>query len=177
MIMNGKQYSWLKQLSQKIGASRPGAWLSIRVLHYLDRFVLRQSKGQRSLTGDLAGLPIVTVTTIGAKSGRQRTIPLVYVADPADSQTFALIASNFGQHHHPGWYYNLKAHPQAICTINGQTHRYLAHEANPVEYEKFWQAAVTLYNGYTKYKERVGNRHIPILVMTPLSQTDTADFE
>ncbi|MCB0032808.1 MAG: nitroreductase family deazaflavin-dependent oxidoreductase [Anaerolineales bacterium] len=175
--MKAKLYAWLTRLSQTIGATRPGAWLFARFLHDLDQFVLHQSKGQHSLTGDLAGLPIVTVTTIGAKSGRQRTIPLVYVTDPADSQSFALIASNFGQTHHPSWYYNLKAHPQAICTINGQTHHYQAREATPAEYKKFWQAAVTLYNGYTKYKERVGNRHIPIFVLTPISHTDTAEHE
>jgi deazaflavin-dependent oxidoreductase (nitroreductase family) len=166
--MNTQRNSLITNLSKKLGSSRPGAWLFARILHYLDHFVLKTSQGKHSLTGGLTGLPIVTVTTIGAKSGLKRTLPLVYIQDPADSNRFALIASNFGQAHNPAWYYNLKAKPRAVCTLEGKTGEYQAHEATGAEYEKFWQKACGIYEGYTQYKQRVGDRHIPILVMTPL---------
>jgi deazaflavin-dependent oxidoreductase (nitroreductase family) len=78
-------------------------------LHHLDRPVLRLSRGRYSLTRLLAGLPVVTVTTIGAKSGQPRSLPLVALPD---GEHVILIASNYGQKHHPAWYYNLRAHPE-----------------------------------------------------------------
>ena len=53
-------------------------------------------------------LPVMLLTTTGAKTGLQRTVPLVYLSDDAG---LILVASNFGGEHHPGWYHNLIANP------------------------------------------------------------------
>src|SRR5665811_1383132 len=64
-----------------LAGTRPMAWLLARVLHHLDGPVLRRSRGRRSVTSALTGLPIVELTAIGAQSGEPRTLPIVGVPD------------------------------------------------------------------------------------------------
>jgi deazaflavin-dependent oxidoreductase (nitroreductase family) len=116
------------------------------------------------MTSVFAGLPVVTVTTIGAKSGQLRSLPLVALPD---GENVILIASNYGQKHHPAWYYNLRAHPQVQLTYEGHTVTYTAREATGDERERCWQRVVALYSGYALYKERAGNRQIPVMILMP----------
>jgi len=150
----------------KIGSSRPGDWFFARTMRHFDRIVLKVTNGKTTATTLLAGLPVVNVTMLGAKSGLPRTVPLTYIRHNAHPDSFALIASNYGQRHTPAWYYNLKANPRAQCLIEGHSEEYTAHEASGQEYEQFWQAAVDTYGGYALYKQRAANRRIPIMVMT-----------
>ncbi len=165
--MQAHRYSALHSAIQAFAASRPGAWFFARTAHHLDRLVLALSGGRTTLGALLTGLPTVVLTTTGARSGLPRTLPLVYVRDVREPGTFALIASNWGQRHYPAWYFNLKAHPQATCSIGGHGADYVAHEASGEEYERFWQYAAATYRGYPLYKQRVAGRRIPIMVMTP----------
>jgi deazaflavin-dependent oxidoreductase (nitroreductase family) len=120
------------------------------------------------MSGTLGGLPELNLTTIGAKSGLARSVPLVYVRDEANPGSFALIGSNWGQKHYPAWYFNLKANPQATAVIDGKKGEYVAREVSGAEYERFWQKAMSLYVGYRNYKERIhGGRNIPIVVLSP----------
>ena len=111
---------------------------------------------------------MVILTCTGAKSGKQRNVTLLYVRDTPGSGKIGLIASNYGQKHHPGWYYNLKANPQAKCTIAGVARDYLAYEASGDEYASFWQRAIDTYPGFSNYQERAGDRHIPIMILEPI---------
>jgi len=144
--------------------TKASGWFLARTLHHFDRPVLYLSRGRYSLTSLLAGLPVVTVTTVGAKSGQPRTLPLVAIPD---DENVILIASNFGQKHHPAWYYNLHAHPQVQLTYEGHTVAYTARETSGGERERCWQRAVDLYSGYTCYKERAGQRQIGVFFLTP----------
>ncbi len=166
--MAKRHYSAIQSLNQKFASTRMGSWLYARILHQLDRAFLKLTRGRTTLSSVFAGLPELQITTVGAKSGQPRTIPLIYFRDESDSKTFALIASNWGQYHNPAWYYNLKACPRAKCTIAGQTREYVAHEAAGEEYEKFWQQAADAYIGYPLYRQRAGKRHIPIMVLSPM---------
>jgi deazaflavin-dependent oxidoreductase (nitroreductase family) len=150
---------------QNFASSRPGAWFGSRVLHQLDRGIFRLSGGRKTLTSYLSGLPMVVLTTTGARSGLKRTTPLVAIRKRTDDTCFALVASNWGQDHHPGWYHNLKANPVVTCTIHGVSRVYRAHEASGQEYDAYWQCASQVYFGYTLYKRRVGDRRIPIMVL------------
>ena len=160
-------YGSLHTLVQKLAASPPGAWLLGRTLRYPDRLILGLSGGKTTLTAWLAGVPVVAVTTIGARSGLPRTSPLLPVRDPAQPGQIALIASNWGQHRYPSWYFNLKKDPRATCTLDGETGVYTAHEATAEEYDRFWEYATGTYPGFRLYKERAGRR-IPIMVLTRL---------
>jgi deazaflavin-dependent oxidoreductase (nitroreductase family) len=106
------------------------------------------------MTGTLAGLPVVILTTTGAKSRLPRTLPLLCIRDERNATTFALVASNWGQSRYPAWYFNLKAHPRAIGSIRGQAETYVVHEASGEEYERFWQYAANTYMGYRSTNRR-----------------------
>lgn len=166
--MTKKEYPLLHTMMQKFGSSRPGAWFFARTLHHFDRVLLKLTNNKTTLTSILSGLPVVILTCKGAKSGQLRSLPLLCIQESSGAGKFALVASNWGQQQHPAWYYNLKANPQAKCDIKGQVGDYLAYEASGNEYDSFWQAAMDTYMGFPHYQKRVGNRHIPIMVMEPM---------
>lgn len=165
--MGAKRYNRLHAATQRVAASPAGAWLYARTLHHLDRLVLRVSRGRRSATSVMSGLPLVMVTTTGAKSGLPRTTPLLCIRSDDAPTTFAVLASNWGQKRYPAWYFNLKANPRATCSIDGVAGDYLAHEATDDEYTRYWRAASATYLGYPLYRQRISGRAIPIIVLTP----------
>ena len=166
--MSARHYHWYQTLMHKVASTPAGVWFFSRTLPSEDRFLFRLTGGRYTVSSILTGLPVVTMTTTGAKSGLPRTVPLLYIRDDQNPGSFALIGSNWGQKHSPSWYHNLKAHPRATCTIDGQTKDYVAQEVSGEAYERFWQHAVNTYLGFPLYKQRAGRR-IPILVMTPAS--------
>ena len=152
-------YAMLKSIS----STRVAARLYARILPTLDRAMLRITGNRHSLTGLLAGLPVVTLTTIGARSGKLRTTPLLAIEE---GNRVILFATNFGQSRHPAWYHNLRAHPDVMLTIRGRTESYFARDATETEREKYWPAALDLYAGYAAYEERAQGRSIPIIILT-----------
>jgi deazaflavin-dependent oxidoreductase (nitroreductase family) len=164
MPFPSKSPNSLQRLFQRFAATRLSSWVFARTLHPLDRLLLRLSGGRVSVPGVLTGLPVVMLTTIGAKSGQPRTVPLVGLRD---GDKVVLIASNFGQAHHPAWYYNLRAHPEATVELPERTGTYLAREATPAERQIYWRRATDLYVGFPAYQQRAQGRHIPIMVLTP----------
>lgn len=153
-----------QRLIQRLAATAPAGRVLARWLPTLDRFILRRTQGKHTAASLLTGLPIITLTTYGIKSGQPRHCPLVPIPDGA---RVILIASNFGNTRHPAWYVNLRARPEAILTHNGLSAPYLAREATDIERERYWAQAVKLYPGYQAYKHRAGNRKIPVLILTP----------
>lgn len=164
MLIAEKAPSRLQRIVQPFVASRLGSWVFARTLHPLDRLLLRLSHGRVSVPGVFTGLPVVMLTTIGAKSGQPRTVPLVGLRD---GEKVVVIASNFGQAHYPAWYYNLRAHPEATLELPGRSGTYLAREANPAEWQTYWRRASELYVGFHAYQKRATGRNIPIIVLTP----------
>jgi deazaflavin-dependent oxidoreductase (nitroreductase family) len=170
MANSGKQTKLIHRVNRGIASSKPGAWFFSRMLHHMDRPVFRLSKGKYSATSLLAGLPLVMLTTIGAKSGKERTVPLLAIPD---GENLILIATNWGQTYYPSWYYNLSANPEATIMLQGESPRsYIAHEATGEERERLWQAAVNTYAGYVGYEQRIAassKRSIPVMLMTPIA--------
>lgn len=132
-------------------------------VHLLDKGLLKLTHGKVS-GSEILGWTIIQLTTIGAKTNQTRTMPLIGIFD---EEKIALVASSFGREHNPGWYYNLKAHPECEVQFHGRVGKYLARESTGEEYQRFWQMAVALYAGYHKYKERAAHRHIPVMVLEP----------
>jgi deazaflavin-dependent oxidoreductase (nitroreductase family) len=156
-----------RRIVHRVAANRIGVAIFAPILHHIDRFVLRLSGHRVILSAWLSGVPVVILTTTGARSGLSRSVPLLCIRDPLNPDRFGLIASNWGRKHHPGWYYNLKANPAAICEFNGRSGHYLAVEAQGAEYQHFMALAIASYAGYRQYRKWVGPRHIPIMVMQP----------
>ena len=132
-------------------------------IHRMDRKLLECTGGKHSLV-EILGWPILEITTIGAKTNQPRSLPLMGIVE---DNKIALIASNFGRGRNPGWYYNLKSHPECDVLFNARTGKYLAREAGGDEYNYYWQMAVSYYAGYEKYRERAVPRRIPVIVLEP----------
>jgi len=132
-------------------------------VHQIDRLILKWTKDKHSAS-EILGWPIIQLTTVGAKTNQPRTMPLVGIFD---HEKIILIASSFGREHNPGWYYNLKAHPECDVNFNGRSGKYIARETTGQEYERYWQLATSFYAGYDKYKHRAAHRHIPVMLLEP----------
>ncbi len=96
----GTAHRWVRRAA----ASRLLSWLSARTLHHVDRLVHRLTSGRITFSSWVSGLPVVMLTTTGARTGTRRTAPLLGIRD---GEAVVVIASNFGQLCNPGWYYNL----------------------------------------------------------------------
>ena len=155
---------WWHPIIQKVAASAFGSWLLTENLQRIDQPLLRLTKNRASFTSLLAGLPVIVLHTIGAKTGLPRQTPLV--AHP-DGEKIILIASCFGQPRHPAWYHNLRANPEVKISLNGTSGEYKARVAAGEERESYWQQAVSLYHGYRRYKQQAGDREIPVVVLEP----------
>jgi deazaflavin-dependent oxidoreductase (nitroreductase family) len=156
---------WQRILHQFL-ALRPVTWLMARLLHHADALMLRLSGGKLTFA-QFSGLPIIELTATGAKSGKQRTLPLTGLPD---GDKYVLIASNYGQAHHPAWYHNLKANPECLVKKDGREGVYIAREADKQENEYYYDLAISYYIGYAAYKQRAKNRKIPVMVLEPKKQ-------
>ena len=146
-----------------VSSSRAGAWFFARYLPPADRALLRLSGGKITLAGLTAGIPVLTITTIGARSGARRTSPLLGVPFGDD---IAIIGTHFGRTTTPGWYYNLCAHPSAEVTFGATTVTATAREANDDEWQPIWDGARRIYAGYDAYAARITGRKIHIMLLS-----------
>lgn len=135
-----------------------------KYLHRMDTAVLNLSQGRKSLTTMLTGLPVVVLSTIGARTGKTRTLPLAGIPD---EDKIILIATSYGSPSHPAWYYNLLANPEIELRQNNHKGKYIARIAEPKERQDYWQLAVHYYPGYLSYEKRCNGREIPIFVLEP----------
>jgi F420H(2)-dependent quinone reductase len=87
------------------------------------------------LGGTLLGIPIGLLTTTGRRSGRNRTVPIVYLDD---GSRFLVVASNSGFDAPPAWLLNLRVHPNAEMRIRAGVERVLARELTDLEREEVW---------------------------------------
>jgi deazaflavin-dependent oxidoreductase (nitroreductase family) len=150
---------------RRVASSGPGSWLFARVLHRLDRPVYRATRGRHTLTSLLAGLAIVVLTTKGARSGRTSSVPLVGLPTP---DGMAVIASNYGQPHHPAWYYNLRADPAGKIAVDGTRSLVRAVEVEGERRARIWEQGLKVYPGWSAYERRASNRRIAVFVLEPL---------
>ena len=116
------------------------------------------------LFGRMGKRPILLLNTVGRKSGKKRTSPLLYVMDGED---FVIVASKGGASAHPAWYLNLRANPEATVEIGDREVRVRAEEANSEEKSRLWQKMVEMYPAYDDYQKRT-EREIPLLVLHPV---------
>jgi deazaflavin-dependent oxidoreductase (nitroreductase family) len=158
-----KNRSFFMRVFQQFLSSRPVMALMARVLHHADTLMLRLSAGKLTFA-QFAGLPIIELTTTGAKSGKRRALPLTGLPD---GEKYALIASNFGRMQLPGWYHNLKANPECTVKKDGRTGIYIAREAGEQENKHYYDMAISYYSGYAEYKQRAAHRKIPVMVLEP----------
>lgn len=157
----------VQRLLRRFAASGPGAWLFARILHRIDRPVHRLTRGRHTFASLVSGIPVVMLTTTGAKTGRPRTVPVLGIPTRGE---VAIIASNFGQYRHPSWYHNLRAHPEAEVVIDGARRRVRAVEADDERRAEIWRDGLRVYPGFGQYEQRAAHRRISVFVLEPMDQ-------
>lgn len=134
------------------------AWERFTDLHTL---AYRLSGGR--LGGRAMGAPVVLVESVGRRSGKRRTHPLICLERGND---LVVVASKGGVDAHPAWYLNLKAHPETIAHWKGKRRKVRARDASEPEREKLWPQVVEIYPSYAGYQART-ERQIPVVILEP----------
>ena len=101
---------------------------------------------------------------VGAKSGRSRTCPLLYLED---GPNVVIIASKGGFPRHPAWFHNLRANPDTVAQIGSERRPVHARVAAAEERKRLWPQAVRVWPGYADYQARSKGREIPMVVLEP----------
>jgi deazaflavin-dependent oxidoreductase (nitroreductase family) len=111
----------------------------------------------------LRGVPVIVVTSMGAKSGKLRKNPVMRVENDG---SYAAVASKGGAPEHPDWYGNLLGHP--LVEVQDETARgdYRARLLDGEERERWWQRAVEVWPDYAEYQTKT-DREIPVFVLEP----------
>jgi F420H(2)-dependent quinone reductase len=135
----------------------PPRWL-LKTFTRINVIVYKLSGGR--LMNELEGMPIVLVTMKGAKSGRTRTIPLMYVPH---EKGFILVASQGGMPKNPVWYHNLVKNPDIEITHGGETRALTARRVDEEEKAALWPICVEYYPPYADYQKRT-DRQIPVFL-------------
>ena len=113
--------------------------------------------------GTLRGVPVVVVTSVGARSGKLRKNPVMRVEHDG---RYALVASNGGVPEHPTWYHNLTACPTIELQDGSDRRAYTVRVAGGEERAAWWQRAVGVWPDYASYQENT-DREIPVFVAEP----------
>lgn len=115
--------------------------------------------------GQLWIYSMLLLHTIGRKTGQTRTHTLLYMKD---GEHLVICASNDGQDHAPGWYWNLQANPRARVQAGRLTYDVIAQEAEGEEYERLWRRFQKVTSLYADHRKRT-DRHFPILLLKPVT--------
>ncbi|MDQ1042619.1 nitroreductase family deazaflavin-dependent oxidoreductase [Streptomyces sp. V4I2] len=115
---------------------------------------------------ELGGVPVVILTTLGAKSGKIRKSPLIRVEHDG---SYAVVASAGGAPKHPVWYHNVVADPRVELQDGPVRQDMLAREVTGDEKAAWWARAVEAFPSYAEYQKNT-DRVIPVLVLEPTAQ-------
>ncbi|MEF3114155.1 nitroreductase family deazaflavin-dependent oxidoreductase [Streptomyces chrestomyceticus] len=130
-----------------------------------DQVELYESSGGTQGT-TMRGLPVIVLTTRGAKSGKIRKSPLMRVEHEG---RYAVVASLGGAPKHPVWYHNIVADPRVELQDGPVRMDLVAREVTGEEKALWWGRAVEAFPDYADYQQKT-DREIPVLVLEPPEQ-------
>ena len=107
------------------------------------------------------GAPMILVTTTGARSGNQRTSPLVHTRD---GDRYVIIASYAGAPKHPAWYHNIVANPEVTVEVGTEKFQARASTVEGEERQRLYDAQAALMPNFEEYQEKT-TRQIPVVVL------------
>jgi deazaflavin-dependent oxidoreductase (nitroreductase family) len=130
--------------------------------HVYNRQLIEEFRANRGKTaGPFAARPLLLLTTIGARSGKPRTIPLMSIRD---GDRLLALASNFGAPKHPDWYQNLLVHPSVTVEVDSEMYRATATTLVGLEREQIWARIVKRYPSLAQLQTTT-RRQIPIVAL------------
>ncbi|MFH9011164.1 nitroreductase family deazaflavin-dependent oxidoreductase [Streptomyces sp. NPDC017943] len=135
----------------------PTEWVRKQVELY------ESSGGTEGTTLQGTGLPVVVLTSRGARSGKLRKTPVMRVEHEG---RYAAVASLGGSPKHPVWYFNLRSHPQVEVQDGPVKRDMTAREVTGAEKAEWWERAVAAYPAYADYQRKT-DREIPVFVLEP----------
>jgi deazaflavin-dependent oxidoreductase (nitroreductase family) len=144
-------------MTEKNYGSPPPRWI-LRTMTAINVFVYKLSGGK--MMNKLMGADICMITMKGARSGKTRAIPLMYIPY---KEGLVLVASQGGAPANPTWYYNLVANPDITVEVHGKTLSLHARVANSEEKQEVWPICVEHYPDYDDYRHRT-SRDIPVFI-------------
>ncbi|MFZ0832785.1 MAG: nitroreductase/quinone reductase family protein [Mycobacterium sp.] len=147
-----------------IFASKTGLAVWRKIAAPLEAPLINASGGRLKLN---VAVPMVVLTSLGAKSGERREVPLAYFTDGDD---VILIASNYGSTRHPAWYHNLRANPKCELHIGPRGGAFVAREVTDnADRDRLYGLAVDrLARVFALHDKRSGDaRTIPVMRLTP----------
>jgi deazaflavin-dependent oxidoreductase (nitroreductase family) len=122
----------------------------------------RTTGGTLSAFGDG---PVLLLTTTGARSRKQRTSPMMYLADPDDPRLVYVFASKAGADDNPAWFHNLVAHPEVTVEIGRETRTAVARPVPEPERSRLYAIQAARFPGFAEYQRRT-SRTIPVVALT-----------
>ncbi|MGH3370081.1 MAG: nitroreductase family deazaflavin-dependent oxidoreductase [Nocardioidaceae bacterium] len=135
----------------------PNAWVREQVELY------ESTGGVEGST--LRGVPVVIITSVGARSGKVRKTPVMRVEHEG---RYAAVASQGGDPKHPTWYFNLLANPRIEVQDGPEPRPFVAREVGGAEKATWWQRARAVWPAYADYQQRT-EREIPVFVLEPVT--------
>jgi F420H(2)-dependent quinone reductase len=110
--------------------------------------------------------PMLLLDHVGAKTGKKRTIPLLYLRDGDD---FVIVASKGGFPKNPAWFHNLRANPDTTIQVGSKRRQVSARVADPADRARLWPRVLETYSGYGDYQRRT-DRQIPVVILETHAQ-------
>lgn len=120
-----------------------------------------RAHGGRASSGPFVGRPLLLLTTVGARTGESRTVPLVYTRD---GDRYVIIASKGGAPTHPAWYHNLVAHPTVRLEVGEETFEADASVAEGAERRRLYDAQAAMMPAFAGYELKT-TRVIPLITL------------
>ena len=116
--------------------------------------------------GKMGKVPVLLLTTTGRKTGKQRTLPLVYIMD---GSAYVITASAGGADKHPGWFFNIRSNPQATIQVKDKHIKVTAEIAGPEKKPELWARLVEVAPNFAGYQKRT-SREIPMVILHPVEE-------
>ena len=133
----------------------------MKIANGLHVALYRASGGK--FASEVAGMPLLLMSTVGRKSGKRHTNPIAYLRD---GQDYLVAASVGGMDWNPGWYFNLRDQPQATITVGSQSLDVKATIATGDERTQLYEKFKTASSNFVKYEQKT-SRIIPVIRLTP----------
>lgn len=120
----------------------------------------RANKGE--IGGEQGGLPMLILTTTGAKSGLLRESPLCHIVD---GEGYVIAASKGGHPKHPHWFLNLVANPEVTVEVGEEKFPAIATVPEGSERRRLYDALVARMPFFARFEEVSTEREIPVVVL------------
>ena len=127
-------------------------------------FLYRATGGR--IGGKMGRVGVLLLTSTGRKSGKQRTVPLVYIRDGA---AYVITASAGGADKHPGWFFNVRSNPQASIEVKDKRIPVVAEVAGTEKKPELWARLVEVAPNFAGYQKRT-SRDIPMVILHPVNE-------